>query len=120
MTKDISQLIRWIVWYASSCELSLTRLRLVKFLYLADLFFARETSGQTFTNLPWAFVHYGPFCNEAVREIDTAVRLGLIEEEAYESKYEDKDYYLYRSRVEEEPSLLNDMPTYVSSELKWA
>jgi hypothetical protein len=120
MTKDISQLIQWIVWYASSCELNLTRLRLVKFLYLTDLFFAREKNGQTLTKFPWAFVHYGPYCSEAVSEIDAAVSLGLIEEQAYQSKYEDKDYYLYRSLVEEEPFLLSDLPTYVSSELKWA
>jgi hypothetical protein len=120
MERDILQLIQWIVWYASSCELSLTRLRLVKFLYLADLFFARENNGQTFSTLPWAFIHYGPYCNEAVKEIDVAVSLGLIEEQAYESKYDDKDYYLYRSRVEEAPALMSDLPTYVSSELKWA
>lgn len=120
MERDTVQLIQWIVWYASTYEITLTRLRLVKFLYLADLFFAREKNGQTFSALPWAFIHYGPYCNEAVKEIDAAVSLGLIEEQAYESKYEDKDYYLYRSCVDEEPSLMRDLPTYVSSELKWA
>ena len=120
MEKDTIQLIQWIVWHASSYELNLTRLRLVKFLYLADLFFAREKNGQTFTKFPWAFVHYGPFFGEAVKEIDAAVSLGLIEEQAFESKYEDKDYYLYRSLIEEEPTLVSDLPTYVSSELKWA
>jgi len=120
MTKDVIKLIQWIVWYATTEGISLTRLRLVKFLYLADLFFAREKNGSTYTNLPWAFIHYGPYCNEVTREIDSAVSLELIEEEAYQSKYGDKDYYLYRSRFEEQPALPSDLPTYVSSELKWA
>jgi hypothetical protein len=120
MKRDTLRIVQWIVWYASSCEVSLTRLRLVKFLYLADLFFARETSGEVLTDLPWAFVHYGPYCNEAVSQIDAAVNLGLIEEEPHESKYGDKDFYSYRTRIEEQPVLPSDLPTYVSSELKWA
>ena len=120
MRDKILELIQLIIWYASDFEINLTRLRLVKFLYLADLYYAREKSGQTFTNLPWAFVYYGPYCGEALREIDNAVKKGLIEEKAYESQYEEKDYYLYRSITEEEPSIGTELPTYMISELKWA
>lgn len=119
MKNDILRLIQFIVWYASDNEINLTRLRLVKFLYLADLFFAREKSGQTYTNFPWSFVYYGPYCAEVLEEIDNAVQQGLIKEEALESRYEDKDYYLYKSLTEKEPNIPETLPTYMVSELKW-
>lgn len=120
MKKDILELIHFIVWHATENEIKLTRLRLVKFLYLADLYYARENDGQTFTDLPWAFVYYGPYCTEVLSEINNAVKRDLIKEEVYDSQYADKDYYLYRSISEEEPRLSRKLPTYMVSELKWA
>src|SRR3989304_1658958 len=65
-------LIHLIVWYASSRGEKLTTLRLVKFLYLADLYHARVSRGTTLTGWPWAFVHFGPYCQEAMSAIDRA------------------------------------------------
>lgn len=45
MNIDSEDLVRLIVWYASSRGEKLTTLRLVKFLYLADLYHARGGKG---------------------------------------------------------------------------
>jgi len=75
---NIQQLIRFIVWYATDHETRLTTTRLVKFLYLADLHHARAFKGETYTRFPWAFIHYGPYCQEAQAAIDEAVVNDLI------------------------------------------
>ena len=67
-------LIDYVVWYASTRGEELTPIRLVKFLYLADLYYARREKGKTLTGWPWAFVYYGPFCGEAMDAIEKAVR----------------------------------------------
>lgn len=76
--------------------MDLTTLRLVKFLYLADLFYARAHSGKIFTNFPWAFVHYGPYCNDAITAIKDAEFIGIICKRSYESKFnEDETYNIF-------------------------
>src|SRR3989338_5599865 len=87
MNINSEDLVRLIVWYASSRGDKLTNLRLVKFLYLADLYHARVSwfdsahhdpehvegsKGTTLTGWPWAFVHFGPYCQEAMSAIDRA------------------------------------------------
>lgn len=118
---DPHELIRFITWYASTRGERLTTIRLVKFLYLADLFFARERSGQTLTGWLWAFVHYGPFCTEALHAIRTAREHGLVDAQPYPSQYDEKDYWLYGADpYEQEPSIVEQLPAYVVSELKEA
>ena len=91
--KDI---IRYIVWFATENDIRLTTNRLVKFIYLADLYHARLKSGQTLTGFPWRFIYYGPYCGEAMQCIDQAVHEGLICKETYDSYFgEDKKYNIY-------------------------
>lgn len=71
-------LIRFIAAKAAERGSLLTRTRLVKFLYLADVFHARKTGGQILTGWRWKFHHYGPFCDEAVAEIEAAVDGGYL------------------------------------------
>jgi hypothetical protein len=90
------ELVRYIAWYATSREMQLTTIRLVKFLYLADLYQARAKHGMTLTGFPWTFVYYGPYCSEAAQAIDLAVSRGWINVDCHESKYENTgDYCLY-------------------------
>lgn len=115
----LQDLIKYITWYATENESSLTTVRLVKFLYLADVYFARRHEGETFTHLPWAFVHYGPYCREVMEEIDNAVALGLIEQKTFESKYgEGKEYHIYYCRDDDTESIEKDIPSEVLFPLK--
>lgn len=72
----------------------LTKTRLVKFLYLLDLFHA-QSEQRTLTDWPWAFVHYGPYCRESTDVIDRAEAGGYIFSRSYESRFADDDYKLY-------------------------
>jgi len=90
---NLLDLIKYIVWYATQNEMKLTTVRLVKFLYLADLYYARVHGGQTATGFPWGFVHYGPYCSEAMDAIDNAVSDGIIDKKTYQSKFADTDEY---------------------------
>lgn len=72
----------------------LTKIRLVKFLYLLDLYWA-QSKGQPFTGWPWAFVHYGPYCRESTDAIDAAEKAGFLAAQAYESRFGDSDFRLY-------------------------
>jgi len=122
MLINIEDLIRAIVWCANRRREKLTTLRLVKFVYLADLYHARYTKGKTLTGWPWAFVYFGPWCKQVNEAIDNAAKNGLILTQEYPSKYDDaKDYHLFWVEdTEEEPKIIDGLPTYVWSKLQWA
>jgi hypothetical protein len=122
MVINIDDLIRAIVWFASTHGEKLTTLRLVKFLYLADLYNARVTHGKTLTGWPWAFVYFGPWCKEVNGAIETTVKNGLILAQNYPSTRDDeKDYRLFWVEdTNDDPNIIDALPTYVMSRLQWA
>jgi len=99
----------------------LTKVRLVKFLYLLDLFWAQNAGGETLTGWPWAFVHYGPYCRESTDAIDFAASYEFLAADRYESNYGDSDYQLfkpgYRIGEMEEAEVRRMLPLYVTSHL---
>ncbi|MHC1724973.1 MAG: hypothetical protein AB9866_02935 [Syntrophobacteraceae bacterium] len=113
-------LIRFITRYATQSGITLTTVRLVKFVYLADLYFARANNGSILTAYPWAFVYYGPYCSEVMRDLDKAVTAGRIERAFRESKFSDKDYQLFSCRDSEADKLEDLFPVSVVSPLKRA
>lgn len=89
-------LIRYIVWYAGQQGVKLTTNRLVKFLYLADLYEARAREGKTITGFPWRFVYYGPYCPEAMQSIEETARRGLVCKQTFDSTFDkEKSYSLF-------------------------
>ena len=116
--RKILDLIKYIVCYATDHDTRLTMVRLVKFLYLADLYHARWFGGETFTKFPWAFVYYGPYCREAMVSIEEAKLEGLIASQTYESKYGDKDYALFTCHDENYEDLRKMFPIAMLSELQ--
>jgi hypothetical protein len=115
-------LIHAIVAYASTRGEKLTTLRLVKFIYLADLYYARFSKGETLTGWPWAFVYFGPWCKQVNDAIDDAVKNGVVLAKEYPSKHDDvRDYRLFwLEDTEEDPKFVDTLPTYVWSRLQWA
>ncbi len=47
-------------------------IHLLKYAYLADLAFAEQGDGTTYTRTPWRFYNLGPWCEDAFARIDTA------------------------------------------------
>jgi len=116
---NIQDLIRYITWYATENDSSLTTVRLVKFVYLADVYFARKHKGETLTHFPWVFVNFGPYCGEVMGEIDKAEALGLIEMKSFDSSYrEGKEYHLFTCRDDDVEAIEEDIPIEVLFYLK--
>jgi hypothetical protein len=113
-----ANLVQYITWYATEQGEVLTPIRLVKFLYLADLFYARKFQGETLTKWPWRFVHYGPFCGEALEAIEKAKRNRLIEAISYESKFDDEDHFLYKCHLEKDHQLHEILPISITAPLE--
>ena len=85
MKVRFEDLVHAIVWYASNRGEKLTTLRIVKFLYLADLYHARVSRGETLTGWPWAFVYFGPWCQQANEAISNAATKDLVIAKEYPS-----------------------------------
>jgi hypothetical protein len=122
---NILELIQYITWLATEREEALSPIRLVKFLYLVDLYNARKNKGQTLTRWPWKFVHYGPFCSESLKAIRDALEKGYIEAYSYESKFDEEEHLLYRYKADQEPTIAAQLPFYILGQIqsairKWA
>jgi hypothetical protein len=119
----ISQLLGALASLAVQRGSRLTKIRLVKFLYLFDLYWAQSES-RTYSNWPWAFVHFGPYCRESTDAIDLAEKNRFLSAESYESQYGDEDYRLYGPgpRIEnmDIDRVLGSMPIHVSARLNSA
>jgi hypothetical protein len=120
MNDKILKLIKYIVCFANDHDISLTTIRLVKFVYLADLYHARLNTGETITHFPWAFVNYGPYCQDVMKSIDDAVLKGFINSKALESKYSEKDYKLFFCYDDKYSELRKEFKIAVLSELQYA
>jgi hypothetical protein len=125
MDLSIRELIQYITWLATERDEALSPIRLVKFLYLVDLYHARKNQGRTLTGWPWKFVHYGPFCNESLEAIKGAAENRFIEAIAYESKFDEEEHFLYRHKADREPAIAAQLPFYIAGQLqvavkKWA
>ena len=112
-------LVRYIAWYATQVGIKLTTNRLVKFIYLADLFHARIKKGETITGFRWQFVYYGPYCTEAWESIERAAQAGFVCKETLDSKFSlDKDYSLFSCNDPEAENLEDSIHIGVLSQLQ--
>lgn len=122
MAVDTKQLIKYVVWQAGELGTAVTETRLIKYLYLIDLYHARLRNGQTLTGWPWAFVHYGPYCSEAYAAMEEAVTYGFVEENYYDSKYEGRDKFrllsIDREERDEEPALAEELHIGITAPLQ--
>jgi hypothetical protein len=75
----------------------LIRTVLHKFVYLADVYSAEETNGQTFTGQRWEFVHFGPFSGAVASAIDHLAASNQLFADTRESA-NDAEYVLYSPR----------------------
>jgi hypothetical protein len=125
MEINILELIQYIVWLATERGEVLSPIRLVKFIYLVDLYNARKNAGLTLTGWKWKFVHYGPFCPESLSVIKKSVEQRFIDAINYESKFDDEEHFLYKYKDDTEPPIAAKLPFYITGPLqaatkKWA
>lgn len=90
----IHDLIRYILTEASQDEdwrfRELGPIHIIKYMYLADMYYAVKNDGETFTGINWEFYHFGPWSLDLYKEIPNAVNMIGGETRTFESPY-DKD-----------------------------
>lgn len=118
--EEISRLLGVFAKLAVDRGGRLTKIRLVKFLYLLDVYWAQALQ-RTYTNWPWAFVHYGPYCRESTDAIDLAAETAFLSAQSYESSYSDEDYRLYspgnRISQADVDQILGSLPAHVHARI---
>lgn len=62
-------------------------IHLIKYVYLADLYYASQNEGKTFTGISWQFYHFGPWSLELYQEIPHAIRTIGANVRTFESQY---------------------------------
>ena len=119
---DPKQLVKYVVWLAGQLDKAVTETRLIKYLYLIDLYHAQIKQGTTLTGWPWAFVNYGPYCAEAYDAMEKAVKFNFIEEKFYDSKYESRDKFrllsIIKDEQDDEPVIEKELHIYITSQLQ--
>jgi hypothetical protein len=95
-------------------------IHLIKYVYLADLAFARRNDGQTFTGINWQFYKFGPWSQTVNERIEPALHAIAAEKKSYPSDFEDKDdwirWYLRDERLLQEKD--RQLPAGITAQLR--
>ncbi|XOF35298.1 MAG: hypothetical protein ACL93V_08445 [Candidatus Electrothrix sp. YB6] len=71
-TLRIQSLVQYILAEAAQAEdwsnRELGPIHIIKYLYLADMYYAMEKDGDTYTDIDWQFYHFGPWNLELYKE----------------------------------------------------
>jgi hypothetical protein len=73
-------------------ERELGPIHFIKYLYLADLFFAEKHNGQTLTGIRWRFHHFGPWDTGVYQHLDSGLAALGAEKKTISSQYGPDDY----------------------------
>lgn len=100
-------------------ERQLGPIHLIKYVYLADLYYAKRNRGETFTNVNWQFYKFGPWSQSVNEAIEPALRAISANKKSFESNYGEDDWIRWSLTNE---SLLRDkerlIPACITTYLK--
>lgn len=103
-----------------SFDRQLGPIHLIKYVYLADIAFARRNEGQTFTGIDWQFYKFGPWAQAVNERIEPALHALGADKQVFSSDYEDKDdwsrWSLRSERLLQEKE--QNLPIYIVMSLK--
>lgn len=77
-------------------------IHLIKLVYLADLAYAEENEGKTFSGAPWRFHHFGPWAVDVYHRLGPATRAIDALERRFPSQYKEEDAFRWKAQ---EPGL---------------
>lgn len=95
-------------------------IHLIKYVYLADLFHAKQHNGVTFTGIEWRFYNFGPWAQSVYERIEPAlVEIGA-EKQSFQSDYEDKQDWVRWHMSDEKllERIEDELPFGITSGLK--
>jgi len=92
----LKQLIQYTLAVASQedeyYEKDLGPIHFIKYVYLADMEYAKFNNGVTFTDVNWQFYHFGPWSNEVNMAIEPGLNAIYAEKKEIPSDYGNSDY----------------------------
>lgn len=95
-TNRIDALMTYILATAGESEeyreRELGRLHIIKYIYLADLWYAEKHDGQTWTGIDWEFYRFGPWSTALYTHMQGALDATGAERRSYPSAYSEEDY----------------------------
>jgi hypothetical protein len=103
-------------------ERDLGPIHFIKYLYLADLFFAEKNHGRTFTEIPWKFHDFGPWDTAVYNHLESGLAaLGAVKK-TVPSQYGQDDFVrwnLGRGNAEKIASGLDvEIALFIDSQVK--
>jgi hypothetical protein len=124
MNKEkLEKLIGYILLVAAQRDpedRDLGAIHILKYVYIADLEYAKYNNGITYTEIDWQFFKFGPWSNELYRNIEPTIEIFGGEIITIPSKsYDDTKRY----RLEDDHlfnKLDRELPTYITSPIQWA
>ncbi|NPU91929.1 MAG: hypothetical protein HPY82_08445 [Gammaproteobacteria bacterium] len=75
-------------------------IHLIKYVYLADLYYAKKNNGQTYTGVDWQFYNFGPWSKLVHSRIEPALTAVCANKATFESDYGDSDWSRWNLRNE--------------------
>ncbi len=86
----------------SPLERQLGAIHLIKYVYLADMEYAKYNQGRTYTGIDWKFHHFGPWSTEVYRQVDEAMLQLGAEKRTFQSSYGSEDCIRWKIGFDEE------------------
>jgi len=91
----IDSLIQYIILTAGQEDEYYNRqlgaIHIIKYIYLADLAYAEENKGKTFTGISWQFYKFGPWSQIVNTHIEPALIALGVNKKTFPSNFDDKD-----------------------------
>jgi hypothetical protein len=97
-------------------------IHLIKYVYLADLAFAAQNDGKTFTGTDWRFHKFGPWSFELYERIEPALQSVNALKKTFPSDYPDKEDWIRWSLTDDSllEGLSRELPLVVTASVKRA
>lgn len=98
---------------------SLGPIHFLKYVYLADYYFARRNNGVTYTGIEWKFFNFGPWSLEVNKRIEPALKAIMAEKYIGQSDYGDGEYTCWTLNDEYRlSSISRSIPSSITLKLK--
>ena len=121
-TEKIDLIIQLALTYAAEAEdwnaRELGPIHLIKYVYIADLEYAKHHEGETFTRVRWQFYHFGPWAVRVFQRIEPALLAINAQKKTISGSQFKDDFDRWSVRLDD--SEVRGIHSKVPSEIKWA